>query len=69
MHRKNNEGKCISYPIFLADMKRNTYIYDSLFIHTNSEIVKEKWRRKVPRYTDKLLHEGFKNEIIRPKRK
>ncbi len=66
---KNNEGKCISYPIFLAEQKRNTDIYDLLFINTKSEHVKEKWRRKVPHFTYKPVREALKNEIIRPIRK
>jgi hypothetical protein len=66
---KNNEGKCISYPIFLAQQKQNADIYGLLFINTKSEYVKEKWRRKVTGYNDKPILEAFKNEIFRPIRK
>lgn len=64
---KNKKGRCISYPIFLAERKRNVEIYNSVFLFTKSEIVKELWQRNTPHYNEKLVREGLKNEIIRPK--
>lgn len=57
---EEKEGKCISYPIFLAERKRNLEIYESLHLKTtNSEIVKEMWRRNTPHYNEKLITQNI----------